>query len=138
MWREEPVIGAVFRAPDGHVEQAVGVKVLRVDLGAGYRREDLKLVTRQPAVITIAGQATAYDAAVIDSSNEFLFKGLDQLLRAAHPLDPAVRLDRHLSSCRCLYFFSRKFIRRTGMKSNRRLLCVSARLCVLARYGRFR
>src|SRR5262245_26851214 len=104
MWRKEPVINAVFRASDWHVQQTVGVKVFGVYLGAGYMREHLKLVSDQSAVMNIDGQATAYDAAVIDSSDEFLFKGLDQLLRAAHPLDPAVRLDRHLSSCRCLYF----------------------------------
>src|SRR4030095_11734393 len=98
MWREQPVVRTVVRAANGHVEQAVGVEVLWVYLGAGHRGEYLELVARQTAVIAVARETAAYDAAIINSSDELLFKRVDQALRTAHPLYPTVRLDRHLSS----------------------------------------
>src|SRR6266446_1599676 len=96
-WKQ-PVVRAVFCAANGHVEQAVRIEVLGVDLSPSHRREHLELVARQTAIIAIARQPAAYDAVIIYCSNELLFKRIDQILGAAHPLDPTVRLDRHQSS----------------------------------------
>src|SRR6266404_6003321 len=101
-WKQ-PVVRAVFCAANGNVEQTVRIEVLGVDLSPGHRREHLELVASQTAVISVARQPAAYDAVIIYRSNELLFKRIDQILRAAHPLDPTVRLNRHQSSVTVMF-----------------------------------
>src|SRR6185369_9761200 len=52
MGRKKPVVGTVFSASDRHIQQAVRIEILRINLGAGHRRENFEFITRQAAVVT--------------------------------------------------------------------------------------
>src|SRR5690242_9449191 len=98
MRRKEPIIGTVFGPSDRNIQQAVWVEVFWVNLGAGHRRENLELITRETTVVAVARQPAADDLAILHRSDQLLFKRRNQFIRTAHPFDPRIRLDRHQSS----------------------------------------
>src|SRR5262249_20586299 len=98
MRRQQPVLGTIFGASDRDVEQAVCVKVFWIDLSAGDWRKDFELVSRQPAVVSVARETTTDDAPVLHLPQQSWLKGLDQFLLLRHLLYPRIRLYRHRSS----------------------------------------